>query len=1506
MIPRFKNRFRSQEQGGPAGAGMPGGRESGTPGGARSRSRFSCRLGAVAVFLCLAAYVFVPSDTPAQDPMNNAGLGFVRGLKGEYFEYFYRTKGTVAAQTGRGNNTPWGSQTCTDNTPACCPGLLNTGAVFETDSREALVSLWRAGNRLEVSKFIKMGMDSDPISDVKIWVRYMTRLQDGNDTIGICPSDASYTEAQAGTGDTYRMYATFRGYTMYLVGAAASGVGTHYYYYQWATINLCAALPASPDANSCAVKPLSWPEIAAGLKLVAESYAWATDPGYKWLAVDSMFIDVISLPKLMGSRIDPVVDFGDGANFTLNWRANGGPDYILSPRPDELTNAASGTCTAGTDAVASAGYVVGTGPCYAVDANNVTTYFWSVDRAVGAGPVDYWMRTWTSQQNVNQVRINWNSRVGAPNRTTNMYLMYCALNTGAVGCGSADCACPATTDTTEALLQAKGWYTLKIIPPLTTRVVEYAYTFPTVNTNGIMVVVPGTCSTADCEFGFFDFIINPEAYDYFEARWIGEVYFATSGTKNICVYHNDGVKLWIDDNLVSPAGNGWWVDTLPRTDFTPVTLTAGWHKVQMEYYDFETGAVARLGECVGGGCTVGVNDGSTCVKISADNLRASWEAPVSFGFLNGWFGHYWDDASPRTVGDGAWKGIEHNQEIDFEWQQGTPCPLKVTLSDADWNARYTGFIRAEYAGDYSICLTLQGGGNINIDSNTKTWKEIGFYAASRERRCITKTLTQGEHFTTLEYYDPATNTAAVLKLQWTPVAPEYVSTSALDLSVVNDVYLGADGNTRLLYHFNDGPANPANDSAGVNNVGTIVGGIWKTDDLMGTLWDGTKIYPNYAKLYFDGAGGDGIFVSTAGASELDISDQITIEAWIKFAGCAPGMDYWPGIAHIEGIRNYGFYIHCSPSGATQLHYSYLPLGGTTLCGTLTGDLALSDGKWHHVAVAADPGDYERYYYDSAMVQYYDIDTAFAPKICGVTETVQTGDNSLGIGDYSFAGGIDEVRITAADLSNNGAISPTPGQGFVPPATNHYAYRYFDPSKTFTFSNVVNECLEFEVYLMGTNPAFGGSFDANMSVTGVLRSTGWDDQNGLDVYPGTDLSGRAKGNWYHRCIAIPAANTETMSNPIIAFEDERSGVYDILLDKIRITNKTALQCATCDTGVGSGLLYTFYDTGAPVSVSNHAETIPPVIYAGVTNYPQGVNVIPSHYLYANGLRRYLYLSEYEAAVGRTPAYFSRQICSYVDATVNSTWAAEPDLWIPGCEAAKGTRADNWAMRWMGAVKADTEGSYVFQLTCTNGGGRIVIDNATVTGACNVSLTVNPLTAGWHFITVDYWHTTGSASANIQWNPGAGLVTIPAEKLALRQLIPGAVEDHGGVGVGRESGTNPFILMSDMMVLLSKSIAGLGCSCSTVFDGGGEADAQALNALRGLRDYFLASSRIGEIYTRLYYRISSPISRVLETYPFLKQAGRTLLNPFVQLGKLLKGQGGQGSKAEAGMPAERPYK
>ena len=106
-------------------------------------------------------------------------------------------------------------------------------------------------------------------------------------------------------------------------------------------------------------------------------------------------------------------------------------------------------------------------------------------------------------------------------------------------------------------------------------------------------------------------------------------------------------------------------------------------------------------------------------------------------------------------------------------------------------------------------------------------------------------------------------------------------------------------------------------------------------------------------------------------------------------------------------------------------------------------------------------------------------------------------------------------------------------------------------------------------------------------------------------------------------------------------------------------------------------------------------------------------------------------------------------------------------------------------------------------------------------------------------------------------GGAWATVTKDKLAMRQYIPGATKTWGGSGPGYEN-SNVVNAFADFMDQFSKILANMGCSCSTIFDGSAGSDVQALDALRGLRDYFLVQSRIGEIYTRIYYRISSPIS------------------------------------------------
>ncbi len=82
---------------------------------------------------------------------------------------------------------------------------------------------------------------------------------------------------------------------------------------------------------------------------------------------------------------------------------------------------------------------------------------------------------------------------------------------------------------------------------------------------------------------------NGVAVDNFAGRWQGNFNF-TAGNHSFTTSADDGVRLWVDGNLLIDN----WVDqgTTSRT-VTP-NLTAGNHLIKMEYYENGGGAVARL------------------------------------------------------------------------------------------------------------------------------------------------------------------------------------------------------------------------------------------------------------------------------------------------------------------------------------------------------------------------------------------------------------------------------------------------------------------------------------------------------------------------------------------------------------------------------------------------------------------------------------------------------------------------------------------------------------------------------------------------------------------------------------------------------------------------------------------------------------------------------------------------------------------------------------------------
>ncbi len=77
--------------------------------------------------------------------------------------------------------------------------------------------------------------------------------------------------------------------------------------------------------------------------------------------------------------------------------------------------------------------------------------------------------------------------------------------------------------------------------------------------------------------------------EYFSVRWTGEI-DTPAGELTFETNSDDGVRLFIDDKPVIEN----WTGHFPTVDKGTVALTAGWHKLRLEYFQYDLGATIQL------------------------------------------------------------------------------------------------------------------------------------------------------------------------------------------------------------------------------------------------------------------------------------------------------------------------------------------------------------------------------------------------------------------------------------------------------------------------------------------------------------------------------------------------------------------------------------------------------------------------------------------------------------------------------------------------------------------------------------------------------------------------------------------------------------------------------------------------------------------------------------------------------------------------------------------------
>ena len=189
------------------------------------------------------------------------------------------------------------------------------------------------------------------------------------------------------------------------------------------------------------------------------------------------------------------------------------------------------------------------------------------------------------------------------------------------------------------------------------------------------------------------------------------------------------------------------------------------------------------------------------------------------------------------------------------------------------------------------------------------------------------------------------------------------------------------------WSFDEGSGQTAYDASGNGNNGTLTNGPKWTKGKSGSA------------LQFDGTDD---YVEVSDDESLDITDAITIEAWVKAESANFGTDWIRSIikkdyAYIlrieEGTNKLSFHVWTNNTADSQCEVS----------------LSWTTGEWYHVVGTYD-GSYQRIYRNSQVVQTKEL-----------TGTIDTSTKNFLIGGITTGaeqlhGLIDEVRIYNRALS----------------------------------------------------------------------------------------------------------------------------------------------------------------------------------------------------------------------------------------------------------------------------------------------------------------------------------------------------------------------------------------------------------------------------------------------------------------------------------------------------------
>lgn len=236
--------------------------------------------------------------------------------------------------------------------------------------------------------------------------------------------------------------------------------------------------------------------------------------------------------------------------------------------------------------------------------------------------------------------------------------------------------------------------------------------------------------------------------DHFSARWTASPY-ASAGTWRFSVAADDGVRFWVDGNLLIDK----WFDQSAPTYTADMYLGAGNHTLRLEYYDDVVNAKISLGFSQVGGTTTTT---TTYTYIPPPPPVTYYVAPVLPAYASTttgvWHGQYFSNVSlsgsPALTRDDA--------TLNFNWLEGSPgAGIPV-----DFSVRWDSVQNAPVSDNYTIMATSDDGVRVWVDGALviDAWYDHG-----PQTFTATRYLNAGGHNVRVDYYD--SNLGAMVSVQ---------------------------------------------------------------------------------------------------------------------------------------------------------------------------------------------------------------------------------------------------------------------------------------------------------------------------------------------------------------------------------------------------------------------------------------------------------------------------------------------------------------------------------------------------------------------------------------------------------------------------------------------------------------------------------------------------------------------------------------------------------------------